>query len=50
MVAHRLTEQWAQLEGQVAAFLDQFADGSEALLRYVDLLPDQAVKLHKPPG
>jgi len=50
VVAHRLAEQWGELKGHVAAFLDQFADGSEALLRYVGLLPDQVVKLHKSPG
>jgi len=37
---HRLAAQGGQLTGQVAAFLDQFADGSEVLLRDVGLLPD----------
>lgn len=36
--AHRLADQWPELKRQVAAFLDQFAEGSEALLRYVGLL------------
>ncbi len=36
---HRLSDAWAVLRERVCAFLDQFADGSEALLRYVGLLP-----------
>lgn len=42
---HRQADQWEALKDQVAAFLDQFAEGSAALLRYVGLLPesDEAV-------
>jgi transposase len=35
---HRLSEQWSLLKQRVGAFLDQFRDGSEDLLRYVGLL------------
>jgi len=37
---HRLADHFDELKGMVAAFLDQFANGSLALLRYVGLLPD----------
>jgi len=37
---HRQADQWEALKDQVAAFLDQFADGSVALLRDVGLLPE----------
>jgi transposase len=37
---HRYSDDWPALRGQVAAFLDQFEDGSDALLRYVGLLPN----------
>jgi hypothetical protein len=36
---HRYGADWAGLQARVAAFLDQFLNGSEALLRYVGLLP-----------
>lgn len=36
---HRLSHDWQKLKAQVAAFLDDFADGSTQLLRYVGLLP-----------
>jgi len=35
---HRLAHDLTELRRQVAAFLDQFALGSHALLRYVGLL------------
>jgi DDE superfamily endonuclease len=35
---HRCAHDWAQLRYQVNAFLDQFAHGSPALLRYVGLV------------
>jgi transposase len=35
---HRLADAWAVLRQRVHAFLDQFADGSHDLLRYVGLL------------
>ena len=35
---HRLADAWAVLRQRVNAFLDQFADGSHDLLRYVGLL------------
>jgi DDE superfamily endonuclease len=38
--AHRLADDWQQLRLQVNAFLDQFAHGSPALLRYVGLIGD----------
>jgi transposase len=37
---HRLADDWAALTATVAAFLDQFAHGSQDLLRYVGALPD----------
>lgn len=37
---HRYTADWPTLLAQVHAFLDQFAHGSQALLRYVGLLGD----------
>lgn len=36
---HRCADQFLVLHGQVAAFLDQFKDGSRRLLRYVGLTP-----------
>src|SRR5262249_17951933 len=38
--AHRLADDWAQVRQQVNVFLDQFAHGSPALLRYVGLVGD----------
>lgn len=35
---HRLSERWNELKQRVAAFFDQFKDGSQELLRYVGLL------------
>lgn len=37
---HRLADDWPALKATANAFLDQFATGSDALLRYVGLLPD----------
>ena len=37
---HRMSRAWVELKQRVAAFLDQFSEGSEHLLRYVGLLPD----------
>lgn len=37
---HRLAEDWDALRHLVAGFLDQFARGSPALLRYVGLIPE----------
>jgi len=37
---HQLADDWPQLRQQVNAFLDQFAHGSSALLRYVGLVGD----------
>lgn len=37
---HRLAGQWDVLRARVNAFLDQFAHGSQVLLRYVGLLGD----------
>jgi DDE superfamily endonuclease len=37
---HRLADDWSQLRQHVNAFLDQFAHGSPALLRYVGLVGD----------
>jgi hypothetical protein len=34
---HRLAGDWTQLQHRVRAFLDQFADGSAQLLRYVGM-------------
>lgn len=36
---HRYAEDWLVLQAHVTAFLDQFLAGSDALLRYVGLLP-----------
>jgi len=36
---HRRADRWLELRQQVAKFLDRFAAGSRALLRYVGLLP-----------
>lgn len=38
--AHRLADDWPLLRRHVNAFLDQFARGSPALLRYVGLVGD----------
>ena len=35
---HRWVEDWPQLKQRVRGFLDQFAQGSPALLRYVGLV------------
>ena len=45
---HHRADQWHQRKAEVAAFLDQFAEGSQALLRYVGALPDSVVKVHQP--
>jgi hypothetical protein len=37
---HRLAGDWTVLRERVNRFLDQFAHGSQALLRYVGLLGD----------
>lgn len=37
---HQLADEWDALRQRVADFLDQFARGSPALLRYVGLLPE----------
>jgi hypothetical protein len=37
---HRLADDWDALKRSVTAFLDHFALGSDALLRYVGLLPN----------
>jgi len=37
---HRFADDWAALKAAVLAFLDQFAAGSAALLRYVGLGTD----------
>jgi len=46
---HRLAAHWSVLRQKVNAFLDQFAAGSQALLRYVGLAGDaklaQAIRL-----
>ena len=36
---HRYADDWPALQAHVSAFLDQFSTASEALLRYVGLLP-----------
>lgn len=38
---HRLSDAWEALKQRVRGFLDQFAGGSQELLRYVGLLPNQ---------
>jgi hypothetical protein len=37
---HRKSDQWQALKQQVIDFINQFANGSQKLLRYVGLLPD----------
>ena len=37
---HRLSDDWETLKNKVIAFMAQFKDGSQALLRYVGLLPN----------
>lgn len=37
---HRLSDGWQALQHRVESFLESFADGSQALLRYVGLLPN----------
>jgi hypothetical protein len=37
---HRCADRWEGLKAAVRGFLDQFVDGSTALLRYVGLLPE----------
>jgi transposase len=37
---HRFADDWEGLKAAIAAFLDRFAHGSDALLRYVGLLPN----------
>ena len=37
---HRLSDDWETLKNKVIAFMTQFKDGSQALLRYVGLLPN----------
>ena len=37
---HRLSDDWEGLKQRVLAFMAQFAQGSQALLHYVGLLPD----------
>jgi transposase len=37
---HQLADDWAALKATVAEFLDQFAAGSQELLRYVGALPE----------
>jgi transposase len=37
---HRLSPDWPGLKQAEGDFLDQFATGSQSLLRYADLLPD----------
>jgi len=37
---HRMSAHWPELRQRVAAFFDQFVNGSKALLRYVGLLGD----------
>jgi hypothetical protein len=38
---HRQSDDWPTLKKRVAGFFDQFANGSNDLLRYVGLCPDQ---------
>jgi hypothetical protein len=40
LTRHRLAGDWEQLRGRVNGFFAQFANGSDALLRYVGLLGD----------
>ncbi len=40
LYVHRLAADWSVLRERVNGFLDQFAGGSHALLRYVGLLGD----------
>jgi DDE superfamily endonuclease len=40
------TNQWEALQAAIQAWLDQFVDGSLALLRYVGLHPDELIKDH----
>lgn len=37
---HRLSDDWQTLQERVRTFFETFADGSQALLRYVGLLPN----------
>ena len=37
---HDFTDRWSELKTEVGDFLDQFADGSTELLRYVGLCPE----------
>ena len=37
---HRLSNNWQALQDEVLAFMEQFKGGSQALLRYVGLLPN----------
>lgn len=37
---HEFTDRWNELKSAVGTFLDQFANGSPELLRYVGLLAD----------
>lgn len=47
---HRLADNWQKLRQRVNSFLDQFAQGSEALLKYVGLLGDgQLAQARQPP-
>lgn len=47
---HRLADNWPKLRERVNNFLDQFAHGSEALLKYVGLLGDgQLARARQPP-
>jgi len=43
LALHRLADDWDAPLARVAAFLDQFADESDALLHYVGLLGDGAL-------
>ena len=44
---HRLSDDWETLKNKVIAFMTQFKDGSQALLRYVGLLPNLFFDLHQ---
>ncbi len=37
---HQKADHWPEFKAELASFLDQFADGSPHLLRYVGLSPD----------